>query len=346
MAVEFRDYYVILGVSRSAGDDDIRKAFRKLARVYHPDVTGNDRRAEDRFKEVNEAYEVLGDPERRKKYDEFTLMWPSGNDWQFPPPWEEPASGSSKAKTGRSDHFTFTGTGFSDFFEQLFGQNSSQQFKRARNPGAEFYQDTVDEGNDLETDLYVNLDEVARGAVRPVTMRRAVRCSTCYGMGQYNAHTCEKCRGQGNIVQTNSFQVKVPAGIPEGACLRVEGQGEKGLIGEAGDLYLKVRYAKHPDFHVDNGQLVYELELPPWEAALGTTASIPTFSGRVNIKVPAGAQSGQKLRLRHYGLPRLKGNAGDLLVQLKIQVPPATDSRQKQLWQELARETAAAGQHS
>jgi curved DNA-binding protein len=343
MAVEFRDYYVILGVSRSADEEEIRRAFRKLARLYHPDMTGNDRRAEDRFKEINEAYEVLGDSERRKKYDEFTLMWPNGNDWQFPPAWEDP---DSKAKTGRSDHFTFTGTGFSDFFEQLFGQNANPKPPGSKSPGAEFYQDTANEGNDLETDLYVSLEEVARGSTRPVTLRRAVRCMRCYGMGQYNAHSCESCHGQGNIVQTSSFQVKVPPGIPEGACLRVGGQGEKGLVGEAGDLYLKVRYTKHPEFKVDNGQLVYELEIPAWQAALGATASVPTFSGRVNIKIPAGAQPGQKLRLKGRGLPQLKGGAGDFFVQIKVQVPSATDSRQKQLWEELARETASAGQHA
>jgi len=345
MAIEFRDYYVALGVSRSAGEDDIRKAFRKLARLYHPDITGNDRQAEDRFKEINEAYEVLGDPERKKKYDEFTATWSPGDDWQFPPGWEDPSS--SERRSGQSEHFTFTGTGFSEFFEQLFGQNKSQSAPKApKISPSEFYQDTTNEGNDLETDLYVSLEEVVNGSVRPVSMRRAVRCPTCFGMGQYNAHSCENCRGKGNIVYTSSFQVKVPAGVPEGACLRVPGQGEKGLVGEAGDLYLKICYAKHPDFRVEKGQLVYELELAPWQAALGTTASVPTLKGKVDIKVPAGAQPGQKLRLRNRGLPQMKGAAGDLLVRINIQVPPATDSKQRQLWEELARESVTESRNN
>jgi len=343
MAIEFRDYYIILGVSRSAGDDEIRKAFRKLARMYHPDITGNDRRAEDRFKEVNEAYEVLSDPERRKKYDEFTLIWPAGTDWQnFPGSGTASSTQPGQSGNNRSEHFTFTGSGFSEFFEQLFGQASSQNFKRSQRQNSEYFQDTADEGNDLETDLFVTLEEVISGTVRPVTMKRAVRCMTCYGMGQYNAHSCEKCHGTGNIVQTSSFQVKIPRGIPEGASLRVEGQGEKGLVGEAGDLYLKIHYRSHPEFHVKDGALIHELELAPWQAALGTTAEIPTFNGKIQIKIPAGSQPGQKLRVKGKGLPQMRGGNGDLFVELKIQVPAASDSRQRQLWEELARETVSS----
>ena len=341
MAIEFKDYYKILGISRSADFDEIRRAFRKKARLYHPDVTGNDLRAENKFKELNEAYEVLGDPGRRQRYDEFTLQWPPGSNFQDIPGWDQFGETRSGMNGGRSQHFTFTGAGFSEFFDQLFGPQGKQAFEQSTRPlRSEVRDDGDGRGDDLESDLWVTLEEVGTGTVRPITMKRAVRCKTCYGVGQYNAHSCEACAGSGSILRTDTFKVKVPVGIAEGACLRVQGQGEEGFQGgEPGDLYLRIRYTSHPEFHIEKGQLTYLLEVTPWEAVLGANVSVPTLDGRVSIKVPAGSQSGTKLRLRGRGLPARDGSAGDLVVTLKLQVPTATRDRERVLWEELARES-------
>lgn len=344
MAIEFKDYYRILGVASSAHEEDIRKAFRKLARLYHPDIAHDDRRAEDRFKEINEAYEVLGDPEKRKLYDDFNARW-SAQDFRIPPGWEEFRNPGGSA-SGRSDHFTFTGTGFSDFFDQLFGPNAKNRFTPPPPPVEESRpeemrsNEVTADGDDLEADIWVTLEEVARGAVRPITMRRAVRCPKCFGVGQYNSHKCDTCAGSGNTERLDRYKVKIPAGVLEGTCLRVAGQGEQSLPNSTpGDLYLKVCYTAHPEFRLEGGQLTCDLELAPWEAVLGATLTVPTLYGEVSIKVPPGTQTGHKLRVRGKGLPDPSMEHADLFVRVKIQVPDKTESRERELWQELARES-------
>lgn len=342
MAIEFKDYYQILGVSRSAGDDEIRRAFRRLARLYHPDITGNDRRAEDKFKELNEAYEVLSDADKRRKYDDFSLHIPLDSHFTTDEAWANFGREGFQTRGGQnsSQHFTFTGAGFSDFFNELFGPNAGRNFDRSE-PRLKSEVREDDSGADLETDLWVTLEEVSKGALRPVNIKRVVRCQTCYGMGQYNAHPCERCDGLGTQIRRDTYQVRVPQGIAEGALLRLAGKGEEGIQnGRSGDLYLRIRYAKHPEFHIEKGSLVYELDLAPWEAVLGTTATVPTLTSKVTLRVPPGTQGGQKLRVRARGLPNADGSTGDLLVHVKVQVPPATRERERELWQELARESA------
>lgn len=346
MAIEFKDYYFILGIPKSAGEEDIRKAFRKLARLYHPDITGNDRVAEDKFKELNEAYEVLSDPEKRKRYDNFKSQWGSSNaGFQTPPGWESfanPRAGNG----GKAAHFTFTGTGFSEFFDQLFtspgrGRTGFESPRRAAREVPEEEEENIDgQGDDLEADIWVTLGEVASGAVRPVTMRRGINCDRCFGTGQYNAHKCERCEGTGHTERADRYKVRIPRGVPEGTCLRVPGQGDAG-VGESapGDLYLKVRYASHPEFRVESNQLCYELQLAPWEAVLGASITVPTLQAGATIKVPAGTQSGDKLRLKGKGLPLMDGTPGDLIVSIRIRVPKETSDREQMLWRELANST-------
>jgi curved DNA-binding protein len=307
MPVQYKDYYQSLGVSRTASADEIKKAFRKLAREYHPDVAKDKKKAEEKFKEINEAYEVLSDPDKRKKYDELGANWKSGAEFR-PPPGYGGFGGGQTFRGGRpmsSEDFEthFGGTGFSDFFEQLFGS-------RMRGGGAGGFGQRggfapeAPESRDIEGDIMVTLEEAKRGSVRTVTIRHENR--------------------------TDSHQVKIPAGIAEGQKLRIAGRGEAG-----GDLYLRVRLAKHPDFEVDGHNLIYELEIAPWEAALGAEISVPTLDGKVNIKIPAGTASGQKLRVRGRGL----GKTGDLLVTAKIVVPNKISDSQKKLWEQLARES-------
>jgi curved DNA-binding protein len=342
MAVEYKDYYEILGVEPGAADDEIRRAFRSLARQYHPDKSGGDRLAEDRFKEINEAYEVLGDPSRRRRYDEFNTTWyasPSAEEaWrQFSQSGFDPSGPETENHT-RSN-------GFSDFFSQLFGERQQEGPRYRPRPHVrtreEVEAQTKGRGDDLESDIFVTLEEVATGGVRPINMRRLERCPTCYGVGQYNAHKCEQCSGNGNFLRSETYKVKVPKGIKEGAFLRIQGHGEKGLgNGPAGDLYLKVHYAAHPSFKVEGGQLIHVLEVAPWEAVLGTVVVVPTLDGRATIKIPAGTRSGDKLRLREKGLPGDDSSPADLIVEVKVQVPTNAPARERQLWEELARTSA------
>lgn len=321
MAVQYKDYYEVLGVPRGASDTDIKKSFRKLAREFHPDVAKDKKRAEEKFKEINEAYEVLSDPAKRKKYDELGANWKSGAEFRPPPGWGQ-SGGGQTFRGGRPGsinpeefEFHFGGTGFSDFFEQLFGS------RRGRHGGGGFSrfsnieeEETAERGRDVEGDIMVTLDEAAHGAVRNVTVRHGSR--------------------------DESHQVKIPAGVTEGQRLRLAGRGEHGSGGgTSGDLYLRVRLAKHPDFDVDGHDLIYELEVAPWEAVLGAEISVPTLDGRVNIKIPPGTSGGQKLRVRGRGLPNREGGKGDLFVVTDIAVPKKISAAEQKLWEQLKKES-------
>ena len=344
MPVRYKDYYESLGVPRGASDVEIKKAFRKLAREYHPDVAKNKKQAEEKFKEINEAYEVLGDPAKRKKYDELGPNWSSGAEFRPPPGWESFGGGRpfpGQGPGGQEFEFQFGGTGFSDFFEQFFGSRGGRGaagFGR----GGGFAQEAMEaeRGHDIEGDLMVTLEEAMRGSVRAVSVRHAVVCDPCNGAGQRNRRPCAACGGTGQVARTETYQVKIPAGVTEGQRLRVAGRGEAGVGGgAAGDLFLRVRLAKHPDFEVDDHNLIYEAELAPWEAVLGANISVPTISGRVNIKIPPGTQNGQKLRVRGRGLPQRRGGNGDLIVETRIEAPSRVSEAERKLWEQLARES-------
>jgi len=322
MPVQFKDYYETLGVPRGASEAEIKKAFRRLAREYHPDVARDKKRAEEKFKEINEAYEVLSDPVKRKKYDELGAEWKAGAEFRPPPGWE-PFGGGRGFRTagprGESFEFNFGGTGFSDFFEQLFGQMGRGGPGGFR-AGSIFEDEPplAERGRDIEGEILVTLQEAVRGSVRPVTVRFS----------------------SGGRVQTRTYQVKIPPGVTEGQRLRLAGRGEAGAGGgDAGDLYLRVRFAKHPDFEVDGANLIYEAALAPWEAVLGTALTVPTLQGRVHIRIPPGTQNGQKLRVRGHGLPQRGGEPGDLIVVARLEVPERVTEAERKLWEQLARES-------
>jgi curved DNA-binding protein len=320
MPVEFKDYYKTLGLGREATQDDIRKAFRKLAREYHPDVAKDKKSAEEKFKEINEAYEVLGDPAKRKKYDTLGANW---NQPEPPPGWQQAGRGfrGGGAQPGGQEYeFHFGGTGFSDFFEQFFGGR--------REGGFSGYQDFTGgqgrgapgpmRGNDVEGDIMVTLNEAFSGSVRSISFQRM------------NRET-----GQ---VTSESFRVRIPVGVHEGQLIRVPGKGEQGINGgPAGDLFLRVRFAQHPEFRVRGADLYYELELAPWEAVLGSTATIPALDGPVTVKIPAGANNGQQLRVRGKGLPANGNQRGDIYAELSVQLPTQVSEEEKKLWEELAK---------
>jgi len=338
MAVKFKDYYEILGVARTATDEEIKKAFRKLARKYHPDVAKDKKEAETKFKEINEAYEVLGDPEKRKKYDELGANWKSGADFRPPPGWEQFAGGFNRGGGRGQDgdfEFHFGGTGFSDFFEQLFGSTG-----RGRGGfGRGFEQQEPDRGEDLEGDIMVTLEEATRGSVRTISVNRAVPCDQCGGTGIIGQKLCPKCGGSGQVARTEQFQVRIPPGVSEGQRLRVPGRGQASGRGKAGDLFLRVKFAKHPDFRFEDRDLIYEAHLAPWEAVLGTQLSVPTPQERVNIKIPAGTQNGRRLRVRGHGMPQRDGTRGDLYVEVRVEVPEKVSDKERALWEQLARDS-------
>jgi curved DNA-binding protein len=342
VAVKFRDYYEVLGVPRGASEDDIRKAFRKLARQYHPDVAKDKKVAEEKFKEINEAYEVLSDSDKRKKYDQLGANWKQGAEFRPPPGWQnrrgDPFTGGGRGGDSGDAEYHFGGTGFSDFFESLFGSRGGGQ--RGGFRGFTEDEQFAERGRDVEGDIMVTLEEAMRGSVRSIQVQRAVECDRCGGTGSRGQHVCNVCGGAGHVTRTETYQVRIPAGVSEGQKLRVAGRGGAGLGGGAsGDLFLRVRLAKHPDFEVEQQNLIHEIELAPWEAVLGTQVSVPTLETPVNIKIPAGTQTGQRLRVRGRGLPQRGGTRGDLLVAVRIEVPASVNEKERALWEQLARES-------
>lgn len=309
--MEFKDYYRILGVDRKAGPDEIKKAYRQLARKHHPDVA-KEKGAEDRFKEINEAYEVLGDPENRRKYDTLGANWKQGAGFQPPPGWEGRAGGR---RGGTEREFHFGGTGFSDFFEQFFGGRfsgrDSSGFEESPGAGRRFSQ----RGADIEGDLAVSLDEALRGSVRSVSLR-----STDPDTG---------------AATTETFKVRIPAGVREGQVIRVGGKGGAGP-GGAGDLFLRVRLSPHPDFRVEGPDLATEVEIPAWEAVLGATVRVGTLDGSVQMRIPPGTSPGQRLRVRGQGLPAQGGGRGDLLVTVTVTLPRELTPAQRTAWEQVA----------
>jgi curved DNA-binding protein len=314
MAVKFKDYYDTLGVGRTATPDDIKQAFRKLARIHHPDVAKNKVAGEAKFKEVNEAYEVLGDPEKRKRYDELGPNW---QDAEAGNPAGPQRRASPRQRAGAD--FEFGGTGYSDFFESFFGgsRDGYGSFGGSEGAGADEPPGFVHAGRDVEADLMVTLDEALKGSRRAVTLRRP-------GLN-------------GDDERTDTYQVRIPAGVREGQRIRLAGQGGAGHGGgRAGDLYLRVRLARHPDFNVKGPDLYFDLDLAPWEAVLGVQAMIPTLDGTTSLRVPPGTAGGSQLRLRGLGLPREDGTRGDLYAVARVQVPASVPADERPLWEKLA----------
>ena len=314
MAVQFRDYYETLGVAKTASEDEIRSAFRKLARKYHPDVAKDKKVAEEKFKQINEAYEVLSDPEKRRKYDQLGANWNQPGGFQPPPDWGggQPGGGFYRYGSGGDGgvEFEFGGTGFSDFFEAFFGGGRGRSAFGGFGRG----QPEAERGLDVEADIMVPLEEAINGATRTVSLKRA------------------------GSNKTESYQVKIPRGVREGQRIRLAGQGEaRERGGKSGDLFLRVRLARHPDFRVEGNDLIHEEKIYPWQAVLGADVKLPTLDGDVRLKVPPGTRSGQRFRLRGRGLPASSGTRGDLYVEVQIEVPKKLSDRERELWTELAR---------
>jgi DnaJ-class molecular chaperone len=328
MAVKFKDYYETLGVPRTASDADIRQAYRKLARKFHPDVNPGDKTAEEKFKDLSEAYEVLSDSTKRTQYDRLGPNWRAGADFTPPPGSQDGGvefrdfSGGFEAEDGFGD--------FSDFFESLFGQ------RRAR-AGAGFRM----AGRDVEGEIALSLEDAHRGGTRTITLEAAERCPECNGTGSKDGKVCPTCRGGGLVRRQKKLDVTIPPGVRDGSVIRLAGQGQAGTNGASqGDLLLRVRIEPHPVFKiVATDDVEVEVPVSPWEAALGTRITVPTLDGPVEVTIPPGAQAGQRLRLRNRGLKKRDGGRGDQYVRLRIVMPPHLTPKEKELFQKLAEES-------
>jgi curved DNA-binding protein len=336
MAVKTRDYYEVLGVGRGASDDDIKTAYRKLARKHHPDLNPGDKAAEERFKELQEAYDVLSDAEKRKLYDRHGENWRVAQQGGGTPPpgWERARAGGGGGgpQAGGFDFsgFDFGGGGAGGFdFEDLFGRVG-----RGRGGGRR-----TSRGSDVEAELELSLEEAHRGGHRTLQMQAAETCPTCQGTGVTSDNkTCPTCGGAGQVLRPKTVEVNIPAGVRDGQTLRLAGQGGAGANGApAGDLYLRIRLRPHPVFNVRGDDLEVELPVAPWEAVLGAKVEVPTIDGKAEVTIPAGAQSGQRLRLRGQGLNKRKGGRGDEYVRLKIVVPKEPSDEERRLFEELKR---------
>lgn len=335
MAVKTKDYYEVLGVGRSASADEIKTAYRKLARKFHPDLNPGDKAAEERFKELQEAYDVLSDTENRKLYDQHGENWKAVKQGGGPPPpgWE--GSRGTRGPTAGGVNFedfdfgSLSGAGGFDIFEEMFG--GARGSARA-GPGRR-----SSWGQDVEAELELSLEEAHRGVRRTLQMQVAEICPTCRGTGVVDENkTCQTCRGSGQVLKSKTLEVNIPAGVRDGSTVRLAGQGGPGLNGsEPGDLYLHIRLRPHPQFTVRGDDVEVELPIAPWESVLGTRVEMPTIDGQVEMTIPAGAQSGQRLRLRGQGLNKRRGGRGDEYARLKVVTPKEASTEERRLYEEL-----------
>ena len=334
MALEFKDYYKILGVERGADDKTIKSAYRKLARKYHPDVSkGKD--TADRFKEINEAYEVLSDPEKRQRYD--TL----GSDWQrYARGPAGPGAGGSATYT---THFG-EGGDFSDFFRTIFGDLGARMGRGGPRSGG--FDDVLGgfetgrrgrtRGGDVQANVEITLDEAYHGARKSFTLEADEPCATCHGAGNVGGKPCTTCGGTGWQRGRRQLDVKIPAGVKTGQRVRVAGEGT-GAAGGRGDLYLAVTVAPHPLFERKGDDIQIELPITAPEAALGASVEVPTLRGKVSMKIPPATSSGRTFRLPGYGMPRPRtsGGSGDQLVGVKIVMPSDLTTAERELYEKL-----------
>ena len=301
--MEFKDYYATLGVERTASQDAIKRSYRKLARKYHPDVS-KEPDAEAKFKEVAEAYEALGDPEKRAAYDDVGRRYQRGQEFQPPPDWNSGFEFSGR-DAGPGD-----GMDFSDFFESLFGRH-------ARSAGAQ--EPLHAAGGDHHAKIVIDLEDAYRGARRTISLRMPV------------------VDAQGRVMlQERQLDVNIPKGVREGQHLRLAGQGGAGHgSGPAGDLYLEIAFRPHGRFRVDGRDVYLSLPIAPWEAALGAAVPVPTPEGSVQLTIPPGSSSGRRLRLKGKGLPG--ATPGDMYAVIDVKVPPADSAHAKEAYAALAR---------
>lgn len=314
--MDYKDYYAILGVKKDSSEDEIQKAYRKLARKYHPDVNKAPE-AETRFKEIGEAYEVLKDPDKRQKYDQYGSAWKRAQQTGAPPPgWE--GFNFDFGQGGGGFDFGGGGGDFSSFFEMLFGGRQGARGARGAGFsgfGGQGFGGGFGGGGDTEATISLSLEEAVRGGKREITLQDP------------------------NTGQRKTLSVRIPEGVRAGQRIRLAGQGQPGMNGQAGDLYLRIEIEPDPRWKLDGANLQATVAVTPWEAALGGDADVQTLDGPVRIKIPAGSSTGRKIRLRGRGLPQAGGSTGDrgdLIAEIRIVVPEKLSERERELFEQLA----------
>ena len=319
-----KDYYEILGVSRNASEKEIKQAYRRLARKYHPDINPGDKSAEAKFKEINAAHEVLSHPEKRKKYDQF------GDQWEY---------ADQFAKSGRQERvrwdFDRGGTsfeyndlsGFGDIFSSLFG-DSGIGSRTKRGPRR---------GQDVESPVEVTLEEAYHGSTRLMQLQTQEPCTACGGTGRVGNRVCTMCNGTGGKIVPKRLEVKIPAGVKDGSRIRIAGEGGPGLAGGSkGDLYLVVKVLPHKLFERKGDDLYTEVSVPLATAILGGEVKLPTLNGNISLKIPPETQNGKVFRLAGKGMPQLSNSKhGNMLAKIKVVLPTKLTEEEKKLFEKL-----------
>jgi DnaJ-class molecular chaperone len=322
-----KDLYEVLGVKRDSSDKEIRSAYRRLARKYHPDVNPGDKEAEAKFKEINAAHEVLSDPEKRKKYDKY------GDKWEYADQIEEMQRQQSagdffhraqQGRTGNADYNFDTDADLGDIFGNIFRQRPRRQPAKRK-------------GEDIEYPLDVTLEEAGNGTMRTLSMQVPETCTTCGGTGQVAGATCHVCQGLGSTIGTKRIEVKIPAGVTDGSRVRIAGKGQPGINGGPnGDLYLIISIRPHERFERKGDDLYEEVSVPLTDVVLGGEVEVPTMRGRVMLNIPPQTQNGRTFRLAGLGMPHLNGSGkGDLFAKVRVVLPTRLGDREKQLFEEL-----------
>lgn len=343
VASQVKDYYKILGIERTADEKAIKAAFRKLARTHHPDKNPDDPAAEERFKEINEAFNILSDNASRKLYDRYGSDWERYRDAGFTG--DEPVGRPSGPRSAEFDSFFTTGgpggyqrvetdldpSTFQDLLGSFFGRRGTDRFETTRTLRRK--------GEDLEVGIDVSFDEAFKGTSRRIDIQAPETCSTCGGVGFVRGQPCPTCDATGEALTTKRLEVKIPAGVATGSRVRIKGQGGPGAGGApAGDVWINVTVRPDPRFERAGDDLKTEIEVPLYTAVLGGEVTVPTPTGRVALAIPAGSQNGRVFRLRGQGMPKLKAKGrerGDLLARIKIAIPTSLDDRERRLFEEL-----------
>ena len=334
--MKFQDYYEVLGVKRDASEDEVKKAYRKLALKWHPDrhKDGKKDKAEAKFKRISEAYEVLSDPEKRKKYDRFGENWEQGQEFDPGPGQRTMSREEFEAAFGNSG-------GFSDFFQGMFGGQFRQDFGQQQKQHARYHY----RGADARAELRIKLTDAISGGKHSFDVPTRVSCPNCGGTGFVGKHVCPACAGVGQVQKHKTVELKIPAKVRDGIKLRLKGLGEPGEGGgESGDLHLVLRLVDDENYSLSGSNLEARVILTPWDAEAGTKVDVRTAQGTVTVTIPAGSRSGNRLRLRGQGLAKAKGGRGDCLVKIEMDLPKVLTERQKELLRELggAKDSAKA----
>jgi len=329
--MDYKDYYKVLGVSKGASADDIKKAFRKLARKYHPDVNPGDKKAEEKFKEINEAYEVLSDPDKRRKYDTLGPNWQEQFGFQ-------PGAGRRTYNYRGSPMDFDSATGFSDFFEALFGRSSAAGSRTNRND----FRRRV--GDNIEQPVEVTLQEAYLGGTRTFNIQSTEVCPLCRGTGEVAGKVCANCSGQGMLARNKRLQVKIPSGVDNGSRIRVAGEGQPGIGGgPRGDLFLVISVKPDSIYERKGDDLYADIDVDLVTAMLGGEVPVPTPDGRrLILTIPAETQNGRMFRLANKGMPRLRGDGnGNLFARVKVVLPMGLTGEERRLFEQLARSRGA-----